>query len=248
MENEKAPQGIQVISRAAAILRVLKDKPQSLGSIASATGLPRSTVQRIVEALALESLVEAGSKGVRLGWGLAEIAKRNETNIISTARPVLETLFARTHETVDISTALGAEVSFLDRIISDQELRVVSFPNKPRPLHAKANGKALLASMSDQEIERLFSGTLTALTEHTLTDLPTLLTEIEQVRQCGLAYDREEHALGVCAIGTGLIAPDGKPYAFSVAMPLSRYESMKPQVEAALLEARTMLTGLLEQL
>lgn len=247
MENEKAPQGIQVISRATAILRVLSDQPQSLGSIASATGLPRSTVQRIVEALALESLVEAGSKGVRLGWGLTEIAKRNETNILTTARPVLETLFARTRETVDISTALGAEVSFLDRIISDQELRVVSFPNKPRPLYAKANGKALLACLSSQEIERLFNDKLTALTQHTLTDLPALLAEIEQVRESGFAYDLEEHALGVCAIGTGLVAPDGKPYAFSVAMPLSRYESMKQEVEAALHEARTMLTGLLER-
>lgn len=247
MENEKAPQGIQVISRATAILRVLSDQPQSLGSIASATGLPRSTVQRIVEALALESLVEAGSKGVRLGWGLTEIAKRNETNILTTARPVLETLFARTRETVDISTALGAEVSFLDRIISDQELRVVSFPNKPRPLYAKANGKALLACLSNQEIERLFNDKLTALTQHTLTDLPALLAEIEQVRESGFAYDLEEHALGVCAIGTGLVAPDGKPYAFSVAMPLSRYESMKQEVEAALHEARTMLTGLLER-
>ncbi len=247
MENEKATQGIQVISRAAAILRVLSDRPQSLGSIASATQLPRSTVQRIVEALALESLVEAGSKGVRLGWGLADIAKRNETNIITTARPVLETLFARTHETVDISTALGSEVSFLDRIISDQELRVVSFPNKPRPLYAKANGKALLACLSNQEIERLFSEKLTALTNHTLTDLSALLAEIEQVRKSGFAYDLEEHALGVCAIGTSLVAPDGKPYAFSVAMPLSRFESMKQEAESALNEARTMLKGLLEK-
>ncbi|SEG69483.1 IclR family transcriptional regulator [Marinobacterium lutimaris] len=248
MENEKPQPGIQVISRAIAILRVLSDTPQSLGSIANATQLPRSTVQRIVDALALESLVEAGSKGVRLGWGLAEIANRNKTNIVETARPVLETLFARTHETVDISTALGKEVSFLDRIISDQELRVVSFPDKPRPLHAKANGKALLACLSNAEIERLYSDQPIALTEHTLTDLPTLLAELEKVRKSGFAYDLEEHALGVCAIGTGLIAPDGKAYAFSVAMPASRYPSVKQEVEIALQEARDMLSGLLERL
>jgi DNA-binding IclR family transcriptional regulator len=181
MDTEKHPSGIQVISRAAAILRTLSNTPMSLGSIANATGLPRSTVQRIVEALAQEALVEAGAQGVRLGWGLTEIAKRNQTCIVTTARPVLETLFARTHETVDISTALGGEVSFLDRIISDQELRVVSFPDKPRPLYAKANGKALLACLSNREIERLFSAELTPLTEHTLTRREQLIDEIERV-------------------------------------------------------------------
>ena len=45
--------GIQVIARAAAVLRALRDAPSglSLGALAEATGLPRSTVQRIVAAL-----------------------------------------------------------------------------------------------------------------------------------------------------------------------------------------------------
>lgn len=245
MENEKTQAGIQVISRAAAILRVLSDSSQSLGAIANATNLPRSTVQRIVDALALENLVEAGSNGVRLGWGLMEIAKQSQTSIVAIARPILETLFSRTHETVDISTALGGEVSFLDRIISDQELRVVSFPDKPRPLYAKANGKSLLATYSNAEIERLFTDGLKPLTEHTITEMPRLLEQIEQVRNGGFSYDLEEHALGVCAIGIGLVAPDGKPYAFSVAMPASRYLATKPVVEAALVECRSMLLELL---
>ena len=48
--------GVQVISRAAAILRSLEGEPAglSLGEIAKRCGLPRSTVQRLGEALALE--------------------------------------------------------------------------------------------------------------------------------------------------------------------------------------------------
>lgn len=245
MDKDKSGNGIQVLARAAAILRALNDTPQSLGALASSTGLPRSTVQRIVDALAHESLVEAGSGGVRLGWGLMEIAKKSQTSMVERARPVLETLFARTHETVDISTALGGEVSFLDRIISDQELRVVSFPDKPRPLYAKANGKALLAQLSNNEIERLYGDNLNPLTEHTLTSMPALLEAIAQVRRDGFSYDMEEHALGVCAIGIGFVAPNGKGYAFSVAMPASRYHTMKPIVENALRDCRQMMLELL---
>ena len=67
---QKDTGGIQVIARAAAILRALGREGMSLGALAKQTGLPRSTVQRIVDALAAEDFVEAGDAGVRLGWGL----------------------------------------------------------------------------------------------------------------------------------------------------------------------------------
>ncbi|XYQ53401.1 helix-turn-helix domain-containing protein [Pectobacterium carotovorum] len=67
MKNRKKEVGIQVISRAASILRILDCSNQSLGAIANATGLPRSTVQRIVASLASEKFVEADKQGVRIG-------------------------------------------------------------------------------------------------------------------------------------------------------------------------------------
>lgn len=99
--------------------------------------------------------VEAGDAGVRLGWGLGRLAQLAQSDIVLAARPYLEALFEATHESVDISARQGSEVSFLDRIVSDQELRAVPIANKPRRLHAMANGKALLSSMSDAQVERL---------------------------------------------------------------------------------------------
>ena len=57
--------GIQVIARAAAVLRALKDAPAglSLGQIAERLGLARSTVQRIVQALQDERLVIGPASG-----------------------------------------------------------------------------------------------------------------------------------------------------------------------------------------
>jgi DNA-binding MarR family transcriptional regulator len=69
-ENVKY-QGIQVIHRAAEILRILaKDSGGlSLGQIAAQVQLPRSTVQRIIATLSAEDLVAIGtnSGGIRLG-------------------------------------------------------------------------------------------------------------------------------------------------------------------------------------
>ena len=54
---DKEAGGIQVIARAAAILRAVGRQGMSLGALARDTGLPRSTVQRIVDALATEHFV-----------------------------------------------------------------------------------------------------------------------------------------------------------------------------------------------
>ena len=79
MEDNSAPRsGVQVIARAAAVLRKLQDHPAglTLGELAKLLKLPRSTVQRIVEALADENFVIAASptRGVRLGPALLALA------------------------------------------------------------------------------------------------------------------------------------------------------------------------------
>ena len=62
---------IQVIARAASILRALEDEPSglSLGQIAQRVNLARSTVQRIVAALAAERFVIAASPTARVRIG-----------------------------------------------------------------------------------------------------------------------------------------------------------------------------------
>ncbi|MBG6247121.1 helix-turn-helix domain-containing protein [Candidatus Symbiopectobacterium endolongispinus] len=60
--------GIQVISRAIKILRLLHERGTSLGELARLTDLPRSTVQRIVDTLAAEHLVECGWGGASMSW------------------------------------------------------------------------------------------------------------------------------------------------------------------------------------
>lgn len=232
--------GIQVIARAAAILRALGSEGMSLGALAKTTGLPRSTVQRIVDALASENLVEAGEKGVRPGWGLQQLSQQSYSQVAATARPALEHLFERTRETVDISVATGREVAFLDRIISDQEVRVVPFTDRPRPLHAMANGKALLSRMTDAQISALMAKGMSRLTDYTVANTADLLRDISEVRKSGFAYDRQEHASGVCAIGIALDIPGMRPHAMSIVTPAFRYEGMLEQLQSALEESKEL--------
>lgn len=231
---DKDPCGIQVIARAAAILRAVGRERVSLGTLARQTGLPRSTVQRIVDALAAENFLEAGEAGVRLGWGLGRLAQISQSDVVRHARPALESLFAATRESVDISARSGTEVSFLDRIISDRELRVVHVINDKRALHTMANGKAMLSTMADADVERLMGGRLVQLTDSTIVSMPALLADLANIRTTGFSYDREEHLDGVCAIGTAITVPGLPAYAISIAVPVSRFDAGLEGLKAAL--------------
>lgn len=236
-ESTSRTQGIQVIARAAAILRIVCAAPDgmSLGQIAAASGLARSTVQRIVEALEQEYLVQAGQGGVRPGWGLRRLGDLPGPGVAAELRAPLFQLFKTTHETVDLSTLAGTEVLFLDRFLSDQRLRAIPAIGVQYPAYTMAIGKALLSLLPNKEIESLYGkGALERLTPRSLRSVPELLKDVERIRAGGFAYDQEEHAMGACAVGLPILHAGEQLFGVSVVMPTDRFESNRERVEAAL--------------
>lgn len=226
-----------MISRAAAILREVGARPDglSLGKLANATGLARSTVQRIVDALEMEHLVQAGAGGVRPGWGLRRLGELPGSGIAQELRGALYSLFEATHETVDLSTLSGGEVLFMDRFLSDQQDRAVPAVGGIYPAYTMAIGKALLSCQSDSDIDGLYSGTpLQRLTPNTVASMDALLEHIHAIRAGAFAYDLEEHSLGRCAIGLPSGVYRDVVLGVSVVLPSHRFAAQRERVEAAL--------------
>ena len=237
--TDTTPGGIQVIARAAAILRHVVAEPQglSLGQLATATGLARSTVQRIVNALEDEHLVQAGVGGVRPGWGLRQLAEWAGPDVVREIRPHLYRLFETTRETVDVSTLWNGEVLFLDRFLSAQPSRVMPTAGLRFPAYAMANGKALLATLSNPQVQVLYgSGALEQLTAGTVGTVKQLLAQLAEIRDGEFAYDIEEHEPGACAIGLPLQREGSLALAISVVIPADRFESQRERVESGLRE------------
>ncbi len=121
---------VQVIARAASIMRALEDTTTglSLGEIAIKVGLARSTVQRIVAALESEKLVVAASPAgrVRLGPTILRLAGSVRTDFVALAKPFLVELSKELHETVDLASVKGDHLVFIDQVIGSQRLRTVS--------------------------------------------------------------------------------------------------------------------------
>lgn len=241
--NDKSQ--VQVIARAATILRALEDENAglSLGQIAQRVNLARSTVQRIVAALETEKLVIAATPNgrVRLGPTILRLAASVRSDFVSLARPFLERLSEELHETVDLSTVKKDHLVFIDQVIGSQRLRTVSAVGETFPLHCTANGKAYLAQLSDPAIEALIGRSYNARTPNSYTRLEALLADLKIVRRTGIAYDREEHALGICAVGVALQDPLGNAVAISVPVPSQRFPDRHTLIAERLLATKRLL-------
>ena len=242
--------GVQVIARAADVLRALEgnDYGLSLGQLAKQLELPRSTIQRIVAALDTENFVVAASPTarVRLGPALVRIARSVRFHIAEIARPYLEELSEVTGETVDLATLDGAKAVFVDQIQGSHRLRAVSALGVSFPLHCTANGKAMLAALDEASLKRLKRHLqFTPFTENSVRSWPQLETELAKIRKTGIAYDREEHANGISAVGTAVVGLEGEIASISIPTPSVRFAEKAPELVAALQHCRAALTKVL---
>src|SRR4051812_24752795 len=247
--DRTATGGVQVIARAAQILRALDGEPHglSLSQLSERLDLPRSTVHRVVSALATEGLLAAASPQgrVRLGPELARLALASRRELRLELRPHLQRLFERLNETVDCAVLDGDHLRFIDQIAAPHRLRAVSAVGATFPLHCTANGKALLAELSPEEVSRILPTRLRRCTDATITLRAELVAELHRVRETHVAVDREEHTTGISAAGIAIRDPFGALAAISVPMPTQRFEGREQEITDALSEARRdILRGL----
>ena len=230
--------GVQVIARAANILRSLEDEPEglSLGDIAARVDLPRSTVQRIVTALADEQLLISASpkSRVKLGPALIRLANATNNEIDRMARPYMEALSREISETIDLSVLQGKTAVFVDQVPGSHRLRTVSAIGERFPLHCTAHGKALMATLPDDKLARRLSMELAKFTPSTKTNPIELKCEIESIRSGECASDVEEYTEGICALSMTFLDPLGRAFAISVPIPTPRFNRKRESIEAAL--------------
>ncbi len=217
---------IQVIGRAVAVLRALEGVRDglNLAELAERTGLARSTVQRIVKALSDEQLLMAGTlkARVKLGPLLVRLGASVKLDVVEIARPLMQDLSRTIDETVDLSVLNGNTALFVEHVVGTQRLAAVSAIGTEFPLHSSANGKALLAAVSPTRRMGLLRGALGP---------PIAIRQLEQellaAQATGITYDRDEHTLGISAVGTWFSDAVGRPFALSIPVPSVRFGTGK---------------------
>lgn len=242
--------GIQAVARAAAVLRALEAAPAglTLGELATAVALPKSTVHRLVQALTDEDLVRTGTGGrIRLGQGLARLGAAAHDALADLLRLPLQELRRELDETADLAVLDGATVRFIDQAPAPHRLRAVSAVGSAFPLHCTANGKALLASLPDDAVRDLLPSALPRHTPATITSRAALLDELAAIRRTGVAFDREEHTDGISAVAAAVRDEAGPVAAISVPVPTQRFAGNEERYATAVRAAAERAGALLSR-
>lgn len=248
-EHKNDRGGIQVLSRAATILRILRDNQNgmSLGKIAAKAGLPRSTVQRIAGALVDERFLmsDPEGRGLRLGPELTAFAGAAQYSVVEHCRLLLTELTQKTGETADLSVMRGIGMTFLDQVPGTHRLTTLSKVDEVFPLTTTANGRSCLAQLPIEDATALIKREWKR--SGVSGNMDDVLSQLEDIRRDGLAYDLDEHSIGISAIGFAFRDWSGSLHAISVPMPSTRFEEMKETVEAALFVTKRDIANLIAQ-
>lgn len=198
---------VQSLQRTFDILEVVANSvsPVSLKYITGETGLPKSTVYRLLSNLEKRDYVRCDSNGsYRLGIQLLMMSQRAEQNfdIKNLARKYLLRLNELTKETVHLGILATNRVLYVDTVESPHALRLVAKLGTTNSVHCTSLGKALLVKHDDIQIrEILISDGMERRTENTLCTAEDYLTEIAKVRRLGYALDDCESELDGRCIG-----------------------------------------------
>ncbi|GAA4351922.1 IclR family transcriptional regulator [Angustibacter luteus] len=201
-------------------------QPIGLSELTRQVRLPKSTVQRALATLADAGWIESDSAGRWVVGTRAFIVGSTvgeRGGLRQAALPHMNALAADVGETIHLMVLDGEQVVLIERIDSRHALRAFSPLGSQAPLHASSNGKAFLASLPAEDVERYLSHSLSPTTSRSITKPDTLRKELERVRARGYAVSDEELMDGVVSVAAAIHPPGPRPAAsLSISAPASR--------------------------
>ncbi|MEU6409024.1 IclR family transcriptional regulator [Microbispora sp. NPDC046933] len=206
------------------------------------TGLPPTTVARIVKTLVAEELLERNGDEYRLGlrvlvWTAPATAG---SDLIAVSGPVVEQVRDYTGETTGVYVRQGANRVAVSVALSNFSVIYRGHVGQVRPLHAGAAGKVFMA-FDEAALDAALRRGLARFTDRTITNPDRLRDELAAVRELRWAFAAEENEAGLNSLAAPILGANGLIVAtLAVGAPsfrLSREaaEGMVPMVCAAAL-------------
>ncbi len=201
------------------------------GQISVRSGIPRSSVQRILQQLVSARWLKRHEDGYALGLRMFEIGSlvAHRSHITCAARPFIHELAERTGQVVHLAVLDQQDVVFLDKVgsaFADRAFADRAFadtlPSRVGgrlPAHCTSVGKALLAYSPLAIVSEYLAPGLRRRTEASLATPAALEAAIVSIRNSGYATDRDEAVPGVACVAAPIRNFDEVVAAVSVCGP-----------------------------
>ena len=239
--DENSP--VAVLDRASILLEAFdEDERLTLSDLSRRTGLPASSTHRMLGQLVRLTWLQREGHTYRLGRKIFELGSLalHHDRLHSVAQPVLYQLHATTGLVVHLAVPVGADVLYLDKVGGSFAVRLPTRAGGRLPAASTAIGKTLMA-----ELDPTAALTPPRSTPNTIVDPVRLRREYADIRNRGIAHDRNETVLGVSCVGAAVIKGRSPIGAISVTGPTGTFDPMAASVPVRLAVAtiRNRLSG-----
>lgn len=223
---------VKSADRVLQLLELLGNAPggMTFAEICTELALPKSSAHALLSTMVNRSFLtqEPGSPRFTVGarlWEIAQASAGRSGELSALAQPYMTQVRDTLNEIVQLAVLDGIENVYIGKCDANQSLALVSRVGVRLPAHATGLGKAMLAGLSNDEVERRFDGAeFRRFTDRTITSLPGLLEQLEATRRRGRAVDDGEYTEGVFCIAMPVRDQTRKVIAaMSVSIPNVRY-------------------------
>ena len=212
----RADEGLKSLIKVVRLLDAFSTRNRSLSltSLCAATGYPKSTVHRLLNAMRETGLVDQdeGRDRYRLGMKLFELGNTVLANmeLHREARPFVDALTRQGGQAVHLAVFDGQRAVVIHRADASPEKYLAAHTIEQAPIHCTSVGKAILAFQPDAVVQKIVAAGLTRYTEATITDPARLRSVLATIREAGYALDEGEHQPGLRCIGAPIRDRSGK--------------------------------------
>ena len=214
------------------VLRILvlvagNEKSLRLSDFSRELNIPKSTLLPILQTLCAERYLSQDDAG-RYTPGNAlfsiSVGFSNSFPVLKYVHEQLSALVGILDETCYFGTLDNGSVLYLDKVDSTQPLRMLTSIGHRLPAYATGIGKSLLMDKTEAELSEIYPDGLSALTDQTVKDIPSLYHQLTQARLEGYTWEIEESTKHVRCFAAPIRKHGNIVAAISVTVPLFRYD------------------------
>jgi DNA-binding IclR family transcriptional regulator len=220
---------IQAVDRTLQILEYIRDTEEiRITELANSLGVSKSTVHNHLSTLSDHGYIIKTEGKYQLGLRFLSFAHmlQESNRLYLSAKPEIDDLVDRIDERSQVLVEENGHGIYIYQETGTRSITTESYVGTTVELHSSSIGKALLAFQPEEMVDRVIDRDgLPERTEHTVTSEDELKTELETIRETGVAFDDEEGMLGMRCIAAPVKNQAGRSVgAISVSGPCTRMD------------------------
>ena len=190
-------------------------RPVRFTELLANSAFPKATLYRFLQTLTNQGMLmlDPDRGTYSLGVRLVRLAHAawTQSSLAPVARPYLDVLAEETAETIHLAQIDQGQVLYVDKRNATSPVDMFAQAGKVGPAYCTGVGKAMLAYLSDDDLQAAIDRqSFHRFTPHTYDTPAKLRTELRAIRERGYAFDREEHEPGIICVAVPILTRAGR--------------------------------------